>query len=630
MNQMYRSGYFIIIVLITLFLSGCRKNPHQLTSGLTQSQQALLSDSLQKLDSLILQKRTINFSESFKYAKRADEIAKKLNTHDAFVRSYLMFGNVYFSFKMDSGFYFYNKALLLTDSFQLTKERGTVLYNLGMLHSAASNYKTSITYLDSALVFSRSIHDFVTVSNSLNAIGNIYLDMGDDKNARKMYDSAFAIAKSKSLYPQMGTTLGNLAKFENNQKKSIEISKSAISLLKKSNGSDEAIALILINIGNSFTNSDSSVYYFQQALRMVDLKNAPEVVIGAYNNLAYSYLDKGDVASAEKCVDLALSVSINTHNLDWQSTVYDTYSDIMKRKGNLADALTYEKKSMETMVAANRQSALKQVRLLAVLLDLKKKESLIKDDKIEIEQTNSHLRNRNHWIIIIILLVSVLAGILILWMQKKRIQIQHQQIESAKKIIEAEENEKAKIGRDFHDLTGQRFSCFSGYIENIEFPDSHSKITILKMLQEIKEIVREMSHRMNQTWLERFTLEKSIRGLCSDIVKMTHLNLEFHAPDEYPAIPKEIKIHIFRIIQELLSNAVKYASGSKVILDISFNSDNLLLVYNDDGPGFSRDKGHNGIGLNNIFERVKLLNGKIELDTSPGFGTYYSINIPLT
>ena len=427
----------------------------------------------------------------------------------------------------------------------------------------------------------------------------------------------------------MGTALGNLAKFEQDQYKSINKSKNALALLRKTSGSNETMASILINMGNRFSNPDSAIYYFNHALQLVSVEDDPLIVIGANNSMAYSYLDKGDVANVEKCIDHALSISININNPDWQFTIYDTYSDVMVRKGDLSHALKYEKKSMEAIEIANKQSALKQVRLLAAVLDLKNMETIIKDEKNEIEHANAHLRNKNQWIIIIILFIFVLSGIFTFLIQKKRIQLQHQQIESAKKIIDAEENEKAKIGKDFHDITGQKFSSFSGYIENMEFPDDHSKSTILSLVQDLKETVRDMSHRMNRTWLERFTLAQSIHGLCNDIVKMTHLNLEFQAPDEYPVIPKETKIHIFRITQELLSNAVKHAPGSKVVLDISFSTDYLILTYNDDGPGFSKEKDNNGVGLCNLFERIKLLKGRIELNTTPGFGTYYSIKIPL-
>ena len=623
--------YPIYVLFFSVLLSGCKKGSDQVDSGLPQSRQSILMDSLQKLDSLVLSKRTKNVTEAVRFAKLSGKIAMTLNSPVAFTKSYIMLGNAYSVFMMDSGFYFYNKALMLIDSADLQEYRGKVLYNLGMLHRAAGNYKTSIILLDSALSSSRLSSDSTTESNSFNSLGNVYYSIGDEVNARKMFNLALDIAKSKSLYLQMGASLGNLAKFETDPVKAIELNKNAIFYLRKCNGSGEPIAQILINIANCFSDPDSSMHYYKLALNLVSVENSPEVIIGIYNNMAYSYLEKGDLINAEKCiVDFALPVAIKTNNIDWQSTVYDTYADILHQKGKLADAIVCEKKAIEAMQTASKLAAAKQMQLLAAMLELKNKELIIKDTKIENEQIRSRLRFRNQMIIMILLLLASMAGIFLGWVQKKRIQIQRQQIASATKLIEAEENEKAKIGRDIHDLTGQKFTGLKGFLENSDFHDPEKKSEALGMLQEIKDVVREISHRMNRSWLERFTLEKSIIGLCEDVKKMTGVNLEYHSPLEYPLVSENIKIHVFRIIQELLSNAVKHASRSKVILDITFDAGNLLLKYKDDGPGFSKDKlKNNGIGLSNLFERVTLLNGRIELDSHPGYGVYYGISIPL-
>ena len=395
-------------------------------------------------------------------------------------------------------------------------------------------------------------------------------------------------------------------------------------------GSEEPMAQILINMANGCTDQNSAIYYFDKALTLISDENSPEEYIGVYNNLACTYLDMGEIAKAEKCIlDHAVPVAVRTNNLDWQSTVYDTYADILQRKGNLSGALFYEKKSIESMELANKQSALKQVRLIAAMLDLKNKESIIKESKLEIERSRLRLRNRNQWILIILLFLAAVSTAFVILILRKRIQLQKQQIESAKKLIEAEENERTRIGRDLHDLTGQRFSGLTGYIESIEFHDLPTKTTVLQMVQETHGLVREISHQMNKSWIERFPIEKSIAGLCEDFRKMTRLNLEFHAPDQYPDISRDVKIHLFRILQELLSNAVKHAPLAKVYLEIYFNAGHLHIRYNDDGPGFSNmETKHHGIGLSNISERITLLNGHVVFESYPGFGTDFKITIP--
>jgi predicted negative regulator of RcsB-dependent stress response len=84
---------------------------------------------------------------------------------------------------------------------------------------------------------------------------------------------------------------------------------------------------------------------------MVSTDFAPEVIIGAYNNMAYCYLGKGDLKNAEKCITgHALPVAVKTNNIDWQSTVYDTYADILMQKGNSTEATVYKKKASEAKI----------------------------------------------------------------------------------------------------------------------------------------------------------------------------------------------------------------------------------------------------------------------------------------
>ena len=100
--------------------------------------------------------------------------------------------------------------------------------------------------------------------------------------------------------------------------------------------------------------------------------------------------------------------------------------------------------------------------------------------------------------------------------------------------------------------------------------------------------------------------------------------------EKFPEMTRETKIHLFRIVQELLANAMQHARSSKITLEISFDSTHLFLRYNDNGPGFDKDAlNGQGSGLDNIIERVTIIGGKAELDTRPGFGTDYSITIPL-
>lgn len=220
------------------------------------------------------------------------KLAQGLNTPTARVKAYTILGNAWSATRIDSGFHFYQEALAVIDSFNLADKRGKILYNLGMLNLTAGNYKKYIILIDSALRFSISVSDFVTISNSFNALGNYYFTTGDIVKARKMYDSAYAVATRKLLYLQMGSALGNLARFEADNKKSTMLQRRAILYMAKCSGSEEPIANCLVNIGYRFPDADSAIQYYDRAINMVSADFAPEVIIGAFNNMAYCYLAK--------------------------------------------------------------------------------------------------------------------------------------------------------------------------------------------------------------------------------------------------------------------------------------------------------------------------------------------------
>jgi tetratricopeptide (TPR) repeat protein len=349
---MNHSQFLTAILFLSLFLFGCNATPEKTGTASQQSKETILMDSLLKLDSLVLQYRAKNAEESMKYAREAGKLAREIDTPAAWVKTYNMMGNACSGIRIDSGFYFYNKALMVIDSFNLADKKGLVLFNLGMLNRSAGNYRNSILLIDSALRFSVTVNDFATLSNSLNSLGIFYLNIGDKLNARKMFDSAFAVANRNSLYLEMGSALGNLSRFEPDPQKSVMMQRNAIAYMEKGVGFEEPIALGLINVGYRASETDSAIFYFTRAINMVSADFAPEVIIGANNNLAYCYLSKGDLVNAEKCIiEHALPVAVKTHNIDWQSTVYDTYADILERKGNLAGALLNRKKAADAKSA---------------------------------------------------------------------------------------------------------------------------------------------------------------------------------------------------------------------------------------------------------------------------------------
>jgi signal transduction histidine kinase len=135
---------------------------------------------------------------------------------------------------------------------------------------------------------------------------------------------------------------------------------------------------------------------------------------------------------------------------------------------------------------------------------------------------------------------------------------------------------------------------------------------------------------MNRAMIEHFTFSELITGLCEDVQRLSGLSVQVEMPEEFPDLPNELVLHFYRITQELLTNATKYARDSQVKIKIIKENGKLALFYSDNGPGFiTGEKTKSSMGIMNIFERAKLIRGQAFVKSSPGKGTSWEIVFPI-
>jgi signal transduction histidine kinase len=213
--------------------------------------------------------------------------------------------------------------------------------------------------------------------------------------------------------------------------------------------------------------------------------------------------------------------------------------------------------------------------------------------------------------------------------QRTRNKLQYLKLESAIKILEAEEHEKEKNGMELHDSVGMLCLKINETFEQQPSADVGIKKSIDMHIANFTDEVRNLSHRMSKKIMERHAIGPLLINMCEETAKYGKLKLQFDIGDPATEIPVQCTMHVYRIVQELLNNARKYASEANITLSVKFADKTVEIEYNDDGPGFNQDaESKKGMGLSNIFARVNLLNGTIELDTVPEHGVYWKISAP--
>jgi len=208
-------------------------------------------------------------------------------------------------------------------------------------------------------------------------------------------------------------------------------------------------------------------------------------------------------------------------------------------------------------------------------------------------------------------------------------------------FIEAQETEKQTFGEDLHDGISQILAAESMYIDVLLKKNKNGKNDIVNHLTKIRELnlsaineARGIAHGLMSKQLKEVGLIKALENICVDYNNSKSIEFTFtHSKLDENEISKEIKIHIFRITQEISTNIIRHSLATKAQIILTKNNLNLLcLIIKDNGIGidFEKIKKENkGAGIKNIERRVTLLNGTLNIDTEPNQGTCFTIEAPL-
>jgi two-component system NarL family sensor kinase len=201
--------------------------------------------------------------------------------------------------------------------------------------------------------------------------------------------------------------------------------------------------------------------------------------------------------------------------------------------------------------------------------------------------------------------------------------------------VQSAETERQQIAKDVHDEIGSIFSTLAISVNRFSDGNLSDKEHIensRNLIQMGINNVRRISHAIVPFELELLGLEQTLENHFETLQKSAGINVSFESTLILNQLNKEASSAIYRIVQELSSNCLKYANSNEIKLSIKEENGQLLIIYNDQGIGTDLNLKANkiGIGLKNIESRALLLNGLVEFKSSPGNGFQCQIHLPLT
>ena len=212
--------------------------------------------------------------------------------------------------------------------------------------------------------------------------------------------------------------------------------------------------------------------------------------------------------------------------------------------------------------------------------------------------------------------------------------LQEQEMKTAYALMEGQDQERKRIASELHDNLGSILVTLNMYADALNHktnPDEIKDIAlrISKTTGTANSLVRELSHSLDSGILKHFGLESAINQLFEAVNMSKRMIAECSLSIE-AKLTNDLSIQLYRIIQELLNNALKHSKASLVRLDLSIHQSSINIIFEDNGVGFDSQAITPGMGLNSINQRVEMLLGTLNISSTLGKGTTFIADIPVS
>ncbi|MEI8189804.1 MAG: GAF domain-containing protein, partial [candidate division NC10 bacterium] len=207
-----------------------------------------------------------------------------------------------------------------------------------------------------------------------------------------------------------------------------------------------------------------------------------------------------------------------------------------------------------------------------------------------------------------------------------------QLLDLAQRVVSVQEEERHRLSRELHDETGQALTALRislGLIRD-DLPAQANALRqrlseTVTLAESLTDQVRRLAQALRPPSLDALGLNVTLEGFCRDFGRQTRLCIDYAGTD-IPGLPESIGIHLYRFLQEALTNVSKHAQADGVRVVLEYDGESISLLVEDDGVGFdatARPGGlpHKGIGLIGMRERIDQVKGRLEVTSKPGTGT---------
>jgi PAS domain S-box-containing protein len=211
---------------------------------------------------------------------------------------------------------------------------------------------------------------------------------------------------------------------------------------------------------------------------------------------------------------------------------------------------------------------------------------------------------------------------------------QEEVLQLSTKLMRVEDEERRRLARELHDGAAQNLVPVALNLHQLRKALTGNKVEIVRLdeslqfLEQCTTELRTISYLLHPPMLEELGLGRALRGYVEGFRKRSGIDAVLQAPQDLRGLNFEVELTVFRIVQEALSNVLKHSGSPTALVMVSRDKCQLTIEIADQGKGIAADRDPQGVGLGGMLERVRILQGRLTIHSSPE-GTTIRARLPL-
>ncbi len=527
----------------------------------------------------------------------------------------------------DSCFFHYRNALFYISR---ARNRNALLsklfINIGATYFYQENYEKALSYYYAILQFMlKSNPDDLNIVMAYNNIADVFMHIEQYDKASYYLDMAEKTMHTRQPgihYAYIWVNKAEVALARKEYKQTADYAGKAQVAAKKYSAWDVEQAAHIIKARNFLARKapQQAIAELNKALHADPGAYTYYSVIMPYYTLGVAYDQSGDYVNAEKALKKALATAQESGISADRIKALTTLASIYEKTGRYKEALLRRDERDILKDSLQSREKLKMANELEIKFRTAEKDKMLARKELLIAQQHRALEHKNMQVLLVAgtLIIFTILAIAVYRNFKSR-----HRINTLKAKMEGEEKERSRIARELHDGIGGMLAVIKMRLSS---GDEELQSEVMSYLNETSEQIRKTAHNLMPDVVTDFTLKEALTMYAETLNRAyPDLRIDMQIHSELDIREQSAKLSIYRMLQEILQNIITHAKATLAIIQIFEQNGKLHLLIEDNGIGFDYRNVKKGLGLVNLETRVRMLNGYMQFNSSPGMGT--TINI---